>query len=146
MAELLLIAVIAGERVAIPAADVESVVEIEAVTPVPRAPAHVAGLAALRSRVLTVIDSRVSLELDTAGLISREAIVVEVDGHAYALLVDAVEDVFEHHGPVEPVRTAMAAGWRRAAQGMVDTPAGLMLMIDSHALLAGPAALTASAA
>jgi purine-binding chemotaxis protein CheW len=143
VADLLLVAVIAGERVAIPAADVESVVEIEAVTPVPRAPIHVAGLAALRSRVLTVIDCRVSLELDAAGLRSREAIVVEVEGHAYALLVDAVEDVFEHDGAVEPIRTAIAPGWRRAAHGMVDTPAGLMLMIDTHALLAGPAALAA---
>jgi len=146
VADLLLVAVIAGERVAIPAADVESVVEIEAITPVPRAPAHVAGLAALRSRVLTVIDCRAALELERAASGSREAIVVEADGHAYALLVDTVEDVFEHDGPVEPIRTAIGSGWHRAARGTVDTSAGLMLLIDTHALLAGPAALAAAAA
>jgi purine-binding chemotaxis protein CheW len=56
MNELLLIVSIAGSRVALPAADVESVVEIDTLIPVPRAPGHLAGLSALRSRVLTVID------------------------------------------------------------------------------------------
>ena len=63
MNELLLIVTIAGERVALPAAAVESVVELDTLIPVPRAAPHVAGLSALRSRVLTVIDCRRSLEL-----------------------------------------------------------------------------------
>ena len=57
MNELLLIVTIAGSRVALPAAAVESVVELDTLIPVPRAPVHVAGLSALRSRVLTVIDT-----------------------------------------------------------------------------------------
>ena len=55
MNELLLIVTIAGQRVALPAAAVESVVELDTLIPVPRAACHVAGLSALRSRVLTVI-------------------------------------------------------------------------------------------
>ena len=51
MNELLLIVSIANERVALPAAAVESVVELESLIPVPRAGPHVAGLSALRSRV-----------------------------------------------------------------------------------------------
>ena len=43
MNQLLLIVSIAGSRVALPAAAVESVVELEALIPVPRAPAHIAG-------------------------------------------------------------------------------------------------------
>ena len=54
MNELLLIVSIAGSRVALPASAVESVVELDALIAVPRAPDHVAGLSALRSRVLTV--------------------------------------------------------------------------------------------
>ena len=67
MAELLLIVRLAGRRVAFPAAEVEAVVELEGLTPVPRAAGHVAGLSALRSRVLTVIDGLASLELGRAG-------------------------------------------------------------------------------
>ena len=61
MADLLLIVRIADRRVALQAADVEAVVELEGITDVPGTAAHIAGLAALRSRVLTVIDCRLSL-------------------------------------------------------------------------------------
>ena len=139
MTKLLLIAKIAGERVAIPAADVESVVEIEGITPVPQSPPHVAGLAALRSRVLTVIDSCASLELGAANAgDAREAIVIEVDGYAYALLVETVEDVIEQTGKGRPIKTSVAPGWRRVAAGMVETDTGLMLLINAHSLLSGP--------
>ena len=144
MTELLLIINLAGQRVAIPAEDVEAVVEIEGLTPIPRAAEHVAGLAALRSRVLTVIDCSASIELGrscTEG--PREAIVVEADGHPYALLVETVEDVIEFSGEVRPVRTALAGGWRRVATGMVEAGDDLLLLVDTQALLVGPAAVAA---
>ena len=140
MNELLLIVTIAGERVALPAASVESVVELETLTPVPRAPQHVAGLSALRSRVLTVIDCMRSLELgdtDCADGI-REAAVIELDGHHYALIVDQVEDVVEALSEPAAVRGAMEPGWDRVAQGMVETEQGPLLLIDVTALIAGP--------
>ena len=144
MTELLLIVTIAGERVAIPAADVESVVELEGLTPVPRAARHVAGLSALRSRVLTVIDCFAALELGKAAdKDMREAIVVETDGHPYALIVDSVEDVVETNGDVRPVRTSLAGAWRRAAKGMVEAEGDLLLLIDTQALIIGPAAQAA---
>jgi purine-binding chemotaxis protein CheW len=140
MTELLLIITLAGERVALAAADVESVVEIEGLTPVPRAAPHVAGLSALRSRVLTVIDAFASLELGASCVMGiREAIVVQSDGHPYALLVDSVEDVIEFSGEVRPVRTSLAGGWRRVARGMVEAGGDLLLLIDTQALIAGPA-------
>src|SRR5690348_6537766 len=126
MTHLLLIIKLAGERVAIPAEDVESVVEIEGLTPIPRAPHHVAGLTALRSRVLTAIDCFASLELGCSHVEGvRDAIVVEVDGYPYALIVDSVEDVLEYSGEVRPVRTALEGGWRRVARGVVDVEGDL---------------------
>ena len=142
MSELLLIVRLAGERVALKASEVESVVEIEAVTPVPRAPAHVSGLAALRSRVLTVIDCSAALGLAPAPV--RDAVVVSADGHPYALAVDAVEDVVEHDGAVLPLRAALRAGWGAAARGSVDAGGDLMLLVDTRALIAGPAAAAAA--
>ena len=139
MNELLLIVTIAGSRVALPAAAVESVVELEALIPVPRAPAHVAGLSALRSRVLTVIDTLRSLELGDSDCSDgiREAAVVELDGHHYALIVDVVEDVVECLSAPTPVRAAMGAGWERVSKGMVETEEGPLLLIDIDALIAG---------
>ena len=143
MNELLLIVAIAGDRVAFPAARVESVVELDTLIPVPRAPAHLAGLSALRSRVLTVIDCRLSLELNPKprpdGELLLEAAVVEIDGHFYALIVDAVEDVVKALSDPVAVRGAMEAGWQRVATGMVETEEGPLLLVDVAALVAGPA-------
>ena len=140
MSELLLVVTIGGERVALSAAAVESVVELEALTPVPRAAPHVAGLSALRSRVLTVIDCMRSLEklgvTDCSDGI-REAAVVELDSHHYALIVDLVEDVVEALSEPMPVRASMGPGWERVSRGMVETEQGPLLLVDVGALVAG---------
>jgi purine-binding chemotaxis protein CheW len=147
MNELLLIVTVGGSRVAFPAAAVESVVELDTLIPVPRAPAHVAGLSALRSRVLTVIDCMRSLELGetdcTDGI--REAAVVEVEGHHYALIVDVVEDVVESLSEPSAVRAAMGAGWERVSKGMVETEEGPLLLVDIEKLIAGTPAETRAA-
>jgi purine-binding chemotaxis protein CheW len=137
MNQLLLIVTIAGERVALPAAAVESVVELDTLIPVPRAAPHVAGLSALRSRVLTVIDCKRSLDLGESDCSQgiREAAVVELDGHHYALIVDVVEDVVEANSDPTPVRAAMGEGWDRVSQGMVETEAGPLLLVDVGALI-----------
>ena len=148
MTELLLVVSIAGTRVAFLAAAVESVVELEALIPVPRAPDHVAGLSALRSRVLTVIDCRRSLDLgvtDLAGNGIHEAAVVELDGHHYALTVDAVEDVVETMSEPVAVRAAMSPGWERVSKGVVETEQGPLLLVDVAGLIAGPGAETRAA-
>ena len=146
MAELLLIAVIAGERIAIPAADVNSVSDIEAVTPVPRAPAHVAGLAAIRSRVMTVIDCAAAIGGGAAacGEELRQAVLVEADGHSYALLVEQVDDLIECTKLLD-IRSPLAPYWERVATGIVEVEDSLLLIIDVRSLIAGPAAAVAAA-
>ncbi|HEU4810157.1 MAG TPA: chemotaxis protein CheW [Sphingomicrobium sp.] len=141
MNQLLLIVRIAGERVALPAAAVESVVELDTLIPVPRAAPHVAGLSALRSRVLTVIDCKRSLDLGESDCSQgiREAAVVELDGHHYALIVDVVEDVVEAISDPSPVRAAMGEGWDRVSEGMVETEVGPLLLVDVGSLISAEA-------
>lgn len=145
MKELLLVAKIGGERVALPASAVESVVELDTLIPVPRAAPHVAGLSALRSRVLTVIDCTRSLELKASDQSARvrEAVVIELDGHHYALTVDMVEDVVEATSDAAPVRAGMGNGWERVSTGIVETEQGPLLLLDVAALVAGPEAKAA---
>ena len=140
MSALLLVVEIAGERVALPSSETESVVELDTLIPVPRAAPHVAGLSALRSRVLTVIDARRSLDLGETDCSDgiREAVVVELDGHHYALIVDQVEDVVEGLGEPKAIRGAMEAGWARVARGMIETEMGPILLVDVAALVSGP--------
>jgi purine-binding chemotaxis protein CheW len=145
MSELLLIASLAGRRIAFPATAVEAVVELEGITPAPGAAQHVAGLSALRSRVLTVIDALAALELgrrnDEA---ARDAIVVPCDGHTYALIVDDVEDVVEADGQRSPIAAPVGIGWDRVAIGTVEAGGELFLLVDPYLLIAGPAAAHAA--
>jgi purine-binding chemotaxis protein CheW len=140
----LLLVRIAGEMAALDSARIQSVVELEAVTPVPQGPAHVAGLAALRSRAMTVIDCRRSLELpddDEDRRVEDEgalAVVVELDEYLYALLVDQVEEVVPLEGEPAMLRTDLLPGWSRVTLGMVETSAGPALLLDPDKLVAGP--------
>ncbi len=63
VAELHLVGRLGGRGVLFPATQVRRVVDIADVVPVPRAAPAVRGLAALRSRVVTVIDSWRLLDL-----------------------------------------------------------------------------------
>lgn len=136
---LYLIARIDGERVALLADPVESVVEMDGITPVPRAPPHIAGLAALRSRVLAVVDCRRSLGLrDREGGRSRCAVVVTIDAHRYGLLVDEVLDVVPIEAAPGRVGLVLRRGWARAATGVIAHGGEALLILDPAVLVAGP--------
>ena len=93
MTGLFLIAQVAGRAVAIPADQVDSVVDLGEVVPVPGAERALRGLAALRSRVVTVIDTGLALGLEPTPEGVHRAVITRVDGHYYAVLVDALDDV-----------------------------------------------------
>lgn len=137
--ELLVVARIAGRACAFSALDVKSVIEIGTVTPIPRAPAWIAGITALRSQALTVIDCRRALGLaDSAWPTDHRAIVVAHGGHSYALLVDVIEDITTAASDAGQIPGGFGSEWSRIATGMVETMAGPALLVDLPALLAGP--------
>ncbi|WOK37058.1 chemotaxis protein CheW [Sphingomonas sp. C3-2] len=145
MKDLYLFAELAGQRIALAAGSVDSVVRVSRITPVPLAPSHVVGLAAIRSMVISVIDCRLALGLPAADR-GREAIavVVAIDGHRYGLIVDRVDDVCAVHAEPVPIRSPLGEGWARAAIAMLDHQDGSVLLIDAAGLVAGGAASLAA--
>ncbi len=144
MDTLKLIARIAGQRIALDTGSIESVVELDTITPAPLAPPHIAGLAALRSRVLTVIDSYAALELGRSPRDrSCQAVVVTIDNHLYGLLVDEVEDVAVIAGEPTPLHAGLARGWREAALGLIEHDGHAVLLLDPARLVAGPVPVAA---
>lgn len=141
MAELFLIAELAGRRVAFPSADVESVVDIGQIVPVPLVPREVAGVAALRSRVVTVIDSRVALGMPADGRARKRAVVAAVDGHSYALLVDALDDVTPLDCMSMGSGVALDDNWSRAVCGLVERDGEPIPVLRPAALVPGSMAL-----
>ena len=144
MNELVLVCLIAGRRAAIPAVRVQSVIEIEDITPIPGTPPFIRGLTALRSQALTVIDGPAALGLgcmeDPKG---RRAAVVEIEGHLYALLVDEAHDVCETRSEPVGVSGGFGRNWLDVALGMVETDEGPLVLVDVDALVAGPNAQAA---
>ncbi|WP_106639198.1 chemotaxis protein CheW [Allosphingosinicella vermicomposti] len=138
MAGLYLIVDIDGERIAVTASDVESVVELDTLTPVPGSAPHILGLSALRSRVLSVIDCRTAIGLPPAKEPRREAMVVNIGGHPYALLVDRVEDVVESAGEPAPATTLPSPNWAEVSRGMIEVGENIFLLVDPAAIIEGP--------
>jgi purine-binding chemotaxis protein CheW len=140
MAHLYLIAQIAGRAVAIDSDQVESVVDIGEVTSVPRSSGHVRGLAALRSRVVTVVDTQSALGLDTGGNAKR-AVITRVEGHHYAMLVDSLDDVAPFDLLPLAGGVSLDAAWRSAGRGIVERDGEPILAIDLASLVPSSTAL-----
>lgn len=137
MTALYLIVRLAGERIALPAERIESVAEIGEIEPVPLAPPHIAGLFALRSRVLTVVDGGVAAGGEAIPLAgANDAVIVMIAGHCYALLVEAVEDAVEAAAPAPPPQL-LGGGWAQVAIGLVQIEDAPMLVVDPALLVDG---------
>jgi len=118
---LFLFASIAGVPVAVRAREVEAVVRLGDIVPVPLVAAHVRGLAALRSRVLTVIDMEARIfgkgGLDeTASL----AIVADIAAHSYGFLIDSVSDICPAPEDAQPVHGRIDPIWAAYVSGLVE--------------------------
>ena len=143
---LFLIAQIAGRMVAIDSTQVESVVDIGTVVPVPRADRTVRGLAALRSRVVTVICTCAALGLPepiSDPKSTYRAVITVVDGHYYAILVDALEDVAPFKLAPLSSGIVLDKGWHTIGRGVIERAGEPILAIALDALVPGAVALAA---
>lgn len=135
MTELFLVTRVAGRGVAIAASQVVSVVDIGDIVQVPGATGAVHGLAALRSRVVTVIDTALALGLPPTRGGAHRAVIVRVDGHDYALMVEDLADVAPFDRlPLSP-GVALDRGWAVAGAGLVERDGEPLLILDVAALV-----------
>ena len=140
MSDLVILVDIAGRKCALDASDVASVIEVDRTTPVPCTPAHIVGLTALRSQALTVIDCRLAIDSSNPPVAASErSPVVKVDGHSYALLVDAVHDVAAARSEPSLIEGGFGDNWNDVAHGMLETDLGPALLVNINNLVRGPA-------
>lgn len=131
---LYLFGTMGGMPVALPSASVEAVIRLGAVEPIPRVPAGVTGLSAVRSRVLTVIDPCIIFDLprnDPASGVAPLALVARVVGHNYAICVDAVADICQPEGPVHPLTSRGEGALDAIGQGHAQYDGRSHLVIDA---------------
>lgn len=144
MQSLFLIARINGARVAIHSNLVESVVRVHDVVPIPRCDPIVVGLFALRSRVLTLIDSQFFVTGKSnpfqPGVL---AIVAEVSGQQYGFLVESVEDAITIDLAKIEQNVAPPHEWAAAVGGLVEVDGEIAMIIDPGKLIVGKKAMAA---
>lgn len=82
------------EEYAVDVAQVQEIVRLVAITPVPRAPEHVEGVINLRGRIVPVVDLAVRLGLPKRERSASSRIVItQVGERTVGMLVDAVSEV-----------------------------------------------------
>jgi purine-binding chemotaxis protein CheW len=144
MQSLFLIAEIAGSCIAVNSATVESVIHIGDIVPVPKCHPNIAGLVALRSRVLTLIDCQYAITNEKKVPKKGDlAIISEINGHFYGLLVDSVSEAIE----IDPVSYVhdikLAHAWHEITTNVARVGEDLLLIIDPSILVTGSLAQAA---
>ncbi|BBD98741.1 chemotaxis protein [Sphingobium amiense] len=138
MNNLYLLATLAGTRIAVEACEVEAVVRLTDISPVPGMGPHVAGLSALRSRVLTIIDVAALIHGHPTPVQDRGlAIIANISGHSYGLMVDAVSDISHVPGGEVPLRGQLSAAWAPHARAIVEHDGHPWLLVSLAAFIEG---------
>ena len=118
---------------------VQEVLRVSEIAPVPGAPPYVLGIVNLRGSVVTVIDTRLRFGLpvrepDEASRI----VIIETDKQVVGMLVDGVAEVVEV--PASAIESTPNVGNDDAAryiQGVFSSDDGLLILVDLDRLL-GP--------
>ncbi len=138
MDRLYLFAMLADTRIAVEAREVEAVVRLSDISPVPGMGAHIAGLSALRSRVLTVIDVAALVRGKATERKQRSfAIIADISGHSYGLMVDGVSDICQVPEGELPLQCQLDSAWAPFARGIVEQDGKPWLLVSLAAFIEG---------
>ncbi|WP_039725018.1 chemotaxis protein CheW [Leptolyngbya iicbica] len=125
-----------GERFALNLEVIQEFTQIAQVTPVPCCPPHIVGNMNLRGEILTLIDIRQFVNLDTASTRQQQAVIVRVNDIVAGIIVDAVFDVlYVHPGDVTAVPTAIHATDNAYIRGVVRDNGQTISVLDITQLL-----------
>jgi len=116
---------------------VQEVLRITEIAPVPGAPVYVLGIINLRGNVVTVIDtrSRFGLPLHNSDDNSR-IIIVEANGSVIGMLVDSVaEVVYLHQSEINIAPNVNSDDSSRFIQGVSSREEQLLILVDVDKLL-----------
>ncbi|WP_372594549.1 chemotaxis protein CheW [Actinotalea sp.] len=124
--------IVDGERYGVDVLLVREALRSVPRTPVPLAPADVAGLVNLRGEVVLAVDLRLRLGLEPmAQDVDPMMVVVQVDDEPISLLVDEVGDVVDvDDSQFEAPPDTLAAELREVIRGAYKLPTGLLLHLD----------------
>ena len=126
-----------GEMYGVNVLQVQEVLRVNEIAPVPGAPEYVLGIINLRGNIVTVIDTRQRFglrqkELDDTSRI----IIIEVAGNVIGILVDSVaEVVYLRESEIESAPNIGSEEGSRYIQGVSNRDNKLLILVDLNKLL-----------
>ncbi|MFP4080164.1 MAG: chemotaxis protein CheW [Ectothiorhodospira sp.] len=128
---------LADETYAIGVMQVQEVLRVSEIAPVPGAPHYVLGIINLRGNVVTVIDARRRMGLpDKEPDDSSRVVIIEVSGQVIGILVDSVAEVIELAAKdVDPAPNVGNDESSKYIQGVASRDGELTIVVDLNKLL-----------
>jgi purine-binding chemotaxis protein CheW len=116
---------------------VQEVLRVTEIAPVPGAPHYVLGIINLRGNVVTVIDTRNRFGLNPADLTDNSRIVIiEGEGQVVGILVDSVAEVVElRESEIDIAPNVGNEETARYIQGVHTRKGNLLIVVDINKLL-----------
>ncbi len=116
---------------------VQEVLRVTEIAPVPGAPHYVLGIINLRGNVVTVIDTRERLGLDAKEVDeSTRIVIIEADKMVVGILVDAVAEVVDlRTSEIESAPNVGNDESSKYIQGVVSREGELLILVDLNKLL-----------
>jgi purine-binding chemotaxis protein CheW len=128
---------LADEIYGINVMQVQEVLRVSEIAPVPGAPHYVLGIINLRGNVVTVIDTRIRLGLATTEVTdSTRIVIIEGARHVVGILVDCVAEVVDL--PMSQVESAPNVGSDESSkyiQGVASRDGELLILVDLNKML-----------
>lgn len=126
-------------ELAVPAANVEEIVERTATTPIPGVPSHIPGIVALRGEAVPLLDVGAFLGLPASeGVEDRRArvLVVHVEPYRVGLVCDVVTGVAAvARSALESPRASQPASLRELSTAEIDLGHAVAAVLDLRRLL-----------
>ena len=116
---------------------VQEVLRVTEIAPVPGAPEYVLGIINLRGNVVSVLDTRLRFGLEQKPTDdTTRIIIIELESQTIGILVDSVAEVEDVQR--QEVDTAPGVGNEESSRfiaGVVSRQNGLLILVDVHRLL-----------
>ncbi len=116
---------------------VQEVLRVSEIAPVPGAPVYVLGIINLRGNVVTVIDTRTRFGLPTTEIDdSSRIVIIESDKQVVGILVDSVAEVVElRSSEIDSAPNVGNEESSRYIQGVATRDENLLIVVDLNKLL-----------
>jgi len=128
---------LSNETYGINVMQVQEVLRVSEIAPVPGAPHYVLGIINLRGNVVTVVDTRIRLGLEATEVTdSTRIVIIEGSQHVVGILVDCVAEVVDLRA--SELESAPNVGNEESAkyiQGVASHDGELLILVDLNKLL-----------